>query len=304
MMSSRIIALLTALALQANPVPGAIPSELEAGNTPPQTQSAPASPTKIDPKNIGVKVTAISAIVADMGSGTVLYAKDAKIAHPIASLSKILTAMVVIDTGLHPDDQLVVYADDVEVGDGSTYLRGGESLPRGLALKVMLSQSANELANAFADAYPGGRVAFVAAMNEKAKQLGMASATFADPSGLSPQNAASALDVASMLRSASAYPEIRDAAQTATLTFQTTQGRSVKIASTNLLISSYLNKDPYSIIVAKTGSLPEAGFCLGQVTRGKEGHQVVAVVLGSADHFSRFQDAKALTGWAFDSYRW
>jgi len=304
MMSSRIIALLTALALQANPVPGAIPSELEAGSDAMQTQSIPAAPTKTDPNNVGVNVTAASAIIADVGSGTVLYAKNAKIAHPIASLSKILTAMVVIDTGLHPEDQLTVNQSAVEYGDGSTYIKGGESLPRGIALKVMLSQSVNELANAFADAYPGGRPAFVAAMNAKAKQLGMASASFADPSGLSPHNVASALDVASMLRSASAYPEIRDASQTATFAFQTAQGRNVKTASTNLLISSYLNKDPYSIVVAKTGSLPEAGFCLGQITRGKDGHEVVSVALGSTDHFSRFQDVKALTGWAFDSYKW
>jgi serine-type D-Ala-D-Ala endopeptidase (penicillin-binding protein 7) len=304
MMSSRIVALLTAIALQANPAPGAIPSELEAGSVPAQQQSAPITPMKINPTNVGVSVTAKSAIVADIGSGAVLYAKDAKVPRPIASLSKIMTAMVVLDTGLHSDDQLVIYANEVEVGDGSTYLRSGESLPRGLALKAMLSQSVNELANAFADAFPGGRTAFVQAMNDKAHQLGMTSAAFVDPSGLSPHNVASALDIASMLRSASAYPEIRDAGQTATLTFQTVQGRSVKIASTNLLLSSYLNKDPYSIIVGKTGSLPEAGFCLGQVTRGQDGHEVVAVVLGSVDHFSRFQDAKALTGWAFASYKW
>jgi D-alanyl-D-alanine carboxypeptidase len=73
---------------------------------------------------------------------------------------------------------------------------------------------------------------------------------------------------------------------------------------TNNLLSSYLNQDPYKIIVGKTGSLPEAGYCLGQVTRLPGGHEVIAVVLGSDNHFSRFQDVKALTGWAAETFRW
>jgi D-alanyl-D-alanine carboxypeptidase len=115
---------------------------------------------------------------------------------------------------------------------------------------------------------------------------------------------ASALDVARMLRSALAYPEIREATQSAVYLLKTTAGRVIEIEPTNQLLTSYLNKDPYRVILGKTGSLPEAGFCLGMVTRKAEGQQVISVVLGSDTHPSRFQDVKALTAWAFEAFAW
>ncbi|MFA5130169.1 MAG: serine hydrolase [Patescibacteria group bacterium] len=304
MISNKLIALLTAIALQANPTVSAIPTQLDAPVNPPTPIQVIVPPTKIKIESLGVRTNAPSVIVADMASGSVLYAKNAEVARPIASLTKLMTAMVVIDTGLHPDDLLMVSSNAIEAGEGSHYFNGGEAIPRGIALQAMLSQSVNELANAFADAYPGGRSAFVDAMNAKARVLGLEQTSFSDPSGLNPKNVASALDVATMLRSASAYPEIRDADKMQTMSFNTNSGRAIHLKTTNDLAGSYLNKDPYSIVVAKTGSLPEAGFCLGQVTRGTQGQQVVAVALGSTDTFSRFQDVKALTGWAFEAYKW
>jgi D-alanyl-D-alanine endopeptidase (penicillin-binding protein 7) len=128
--------------------------------------------------------------------------------------------------------------------------------------------------------------------------------TFVDPSGISPKNVSSALDVARVFRSAIAYPEIREATQSNRFDMRTLAGRLVHLDPTNNLLSSYLNAEPYGIVAGKTGSLPEAGYCLGQVTRHPDGQQVITVVLGSDNHFGRFQEVKALTAWAFDVFSW
>ena len=104
-------------------------------------------------------------------------------------------------------------------------------------------------------------VAFIDAMNTKAELLGLEHAKFFDTSGIDPRNVASATDVAKIFRSASAYPEIRDMTESGSFQLEVLDKRSVKIDPTNNLLSSYLNKDPYKIIIGKTGSLPEAGFC-------------------------------------------
>jgi D-alanyl-D-alanine carboxypeptidase len=80
--------------------------------------------------------------------------------------------------------------------------------------------------------------------------------------------------------------------------------REVRVKSTNLLVGSFLNKKPYTIVAAKTGTLPQAGHCMAQITRNADGHQVVAVELGGDNHLGRFQDIKALTAWSFDAYEW
>jgi len=296
-----VIALLAAVVLRANPSPAAIPETIAIESRP--AIPNPPAPKKIREDSFGIATTAQSAIVVDVASGSVLYGKNAEVTRPIASLTKLVSAMVVLDDGLRPDDALLVSAEDIEpIGRHS--FNAGETLPRGLAFRAWLVESVNELANAFADSYPGGRSAFVAAMNEKARVLGLTKTVFVDPSGISGKNIASATDVARMLRSAIAYPELREATTAAKFTANTIGGRGVVIDPTNLLLSSYLNKDPYKIVVGKTGSLPEAGYCLGQVTRHPDGNQVISVVLGSTDHFVRFQEVKGLTAWAFEAYQW
>lgn len=297
------VALAAAVIVQANPSPAALPRQLDAQPAYRIVTRTPRSPERIRADSYGVKTTGNAAIVADVSSGDVLYSKKATVAYPIASLTKIMTSMVLVDAGLNPDELITIQASHIE-SQGSHAFNGGDTVKRSEALHAMLAESLNEVANAFADAYPGGRVAFVAAMNEKARTLGLEKTHFEDPSGISSRNVASALDVARMLRSALAYPEIREATQSAVYLLKTTAGRVIEIEPTNQLLASYLNKDPYRVILGKTGSLPEAGFCLGMVTRKAEGQQVISVVLGSDTHPSRFQDVKALTAWAFEAFSW
>lgn len=303
MMLSTFVSFLAAATLRANPSTGAIPMSLDDRQMQIVERAPIQAPIRIKKDSYGVVTSADQVIVADVSSGAVLYGKRPNEAHSIASLTKLVTSMVVIDTGLHPNDSLWIDERAIETSASHPF-QGGETIMRGEALKAMLVGSVNEIANAFGDAFPGGRSAFVVAMNEKAKALGLEKALFVDPSGISPKNVASASDVARVMRSALAYPEIREATRLSVIGLETKEKRKVKIDSTNLLLSSYLNKDSYQIALGKTGSLPEAGYCLGQVTTNPDGHQVITVILGSKEHFGRFQEVKSLTAWAFDSYRW
>ncbi len=299
------IALLAAMAIQANPSSAAIPTELYEEPPPVEIEEprTPVRPVKVRQDSLGIETTAKSAIVVDVSSGAVLYAKSAEAERPIASLTKLVTAMVLLDAGLDPDDLLTIGEQDLE-SIGRQWFGPGEQVNREEAFRAMLVQSVNELANAFARAYPGGTGAFVEAMNEKARTLGLEHTTLVDPSGISSRNVSSALDIARIFRSAIAYPEIRDATQSGKFDMLTVGGRSVHLDPTNNLLTSYLNTDPYKIVAGKTGSLPVAGYCLGQVTRHAEGHQIITIVLGSDNHFGRFQELKALTAWAFDVFSW
>jgi D-alanyl-D-alanine carboxypeptidase len=134
--------------------------------------------------------------------------------------------------------------------------------------------------------------------------LGLNSLHFVDPTGLDEGNRGNAADIAALLTIAIRQAEIREAMQEPFVILTTKTARQYTIDSTNLLMSSYLNKAPYRIIGAKTGSLPNTGYNLAQVTSNGDGDEVVTVLLGSNNHFSRYSDVKALTAWAFDAYRW
>lgn len=260
-------------------------------------------PQKRRVESVGVKTSARSAFVADVASGRVLYAKDPHRVMPIASLTKLVTAMVFLDQ--HPDlSRTVAVAREDEDSETKQVFPVGETLTYGDVLKSMLVGSVNTSANILARSSTGTEN-FVRAMNAKMKELGLRSPVFVDPSGLDSKNRANAADVAAIISTALSYPDIRSATENTNVTVTgKTLKKDYRIKSTNLLLSSFLNQKPYDIIAAKTGSLPNAGYCMAQVTKHADGQQIVAVELGSENTFSRFQDIKALTAWAFDTYTW
>ncbi len=265
--------------------------------------SGPLPPIKKDENSFGVQTTAHAAMVLDVASGEVLYEKDAETVYPIASLTKLITAMTLVDYKLNMEELITITKED-DPKEGRTVFAEGEQFTRGELLRALLIGSVNVAGNALART-SGGGPAFVVAMNARAQKLGMAQAHFSDPTGLDRQNQASAHDVAFALRTALGYPEIREITKTEKITLlEHRTNKPYVIKSTNLLLESFLNQDPYQIIAGKTGSLPEAGFCLAQATRNKAGREVIVVVLGSENHFARFQDAKALTYWTFQSFVW
>jgi D-alanyl-D-alanine endopeptidase (penicillin-binding protein 7) len=214
-----------------------------------------------------------------------------------------MTAMVYLDT--KPDmAKTIIFQDEDFDGEGKTVFNVGETMTAENVFTSMLVGSVNASARAIARTSLGTKQ-FVEAMNTKARELGLRSPVFVESSGIDPQNRASAADIAAIITYASGYAQIRDA--TGVSGFIIKKGLTNEehvIKSTNLLLGTYLNKDPYHIVAAKTGSLAEAGYCMAQVTRNAAGHQIVAVELGSNNHFSRYQDIKALTTWAFETYEW
>ena len=294
--------LIGALALFATQTPHnaqmALHASLPSANP---AQVRPSPPRKIRPESLGMETSSQCAFVADVASGQVLYAKDAHRVLPLASLTKLITAMTFLDMKPDMTKTVTVLPEDEDTQDTLVF-PVGETLTYKQVFQSMLIGSVNTSANLVARTTLG-RQAFIEAMNKKVQDLHLQSPHFVDPSGLDSDNQGDAADVAAILSTALSYPEIREATQMPEVDFQTSI-KAYKIKSTNLLMRSYLNQKPYAIVAAKTGSLPAVGFNMAQVTKNADGHQVVAVELGSNDTFERFADIKALTTWAFDTYQW
>lgn len=263
------------------------------------SSSGPA-PVKKDASSLGIDVSAKAAVVMDASSGEWLYEKDSDEPQTLASLSKIVAAMTYLDT--KPDLTKPFSLSVADQGISHTIVPLDETFSVHDAMQAMLVGSANEVANALARTQ-GGKATFIAAMNAKAKSLGMEHTVFYDASGEDARNKGSAKDVAIALKAAMGYPLIADADSKAEVKVQGLK-KAYTVKSTNLLITSDLNKPPYKIVTAKTGTLPEAGYCFAQATRDADGHTIITVILGGETHYSRFQDVKALTYWAFRNYVW
>jgi D-alanyl-D-alanine endopeptidase (penicillin-binding protein 7) len=238
------------------------------------------------------------AMVIDQQTGETLYEKNPDAVLPIASITKVMTAMVVLDAGLPMDEMLdIAEADrDTERHSGSR-LPIGSKLSRAEMMQLSLMASENRAAHALGRHFPGGVPAFVAAMNAKAQAIGMTDSRFADPTGLSGNNVSNARDLARMVSAAHGYPVIRAYSTANDLTVDTGY-RQVTFRSTNRLVD-----DPnWSIGMQKTGYISEAGKCLVMQAR-IEGRPVILVLLDAAGAQSRFADAQRLRRWLEDQPR-
>ena len=233
-----------------------------------------------------------SVLVQDAASGETLFAKNAEAVLPIASITKLMTAIVVLDRGLDLDARVVISGDDMDFLKGTrSRLQPGAALSRDDLLLLALMASENRAAAALARTYPGGTKAFVAAMNEKAKSLGMADSRFADATGLSSANVSSAPDLARMVQAAHEYQAIReystrDEAQFAVL------GRTLQYRNTNGLVRGHI----WDIGLSKTGFINEAGRCLVMRVRFAS-KDLVVVLLDSWGKNSRIGDAQRIKRW-------
>ncbi len=300
MSAESIVVLFGALALQSLQTPSAKPVLL---NRLPKVQTVvAAAPRKKGDASLGIDVGAQAAILMDAQTGEILFQKNADKALPIASLTKLVAAMTYLDT--KPDFTRSIQFMKEDAGNATRIFKDAESVKIGDAFDALLVGSINESANAFARTTLGEQ-AFVDAMNRKAASLGMRDAKFTDAAGLGITNKATAKDVAIALRAAYNYPQIRQSMAKTSISIQgKVAAKPYLIKTTNMLLTTELNKKPYHIMAAKTGTLPEAGFCFAQMTEGPDGQKVIAVVLGDDTHFTRFQDVKALTYWAFQNYEW
>ena len=232
------------------------------------------------------------ALVMDQSSGDVVFEKNSKAVLPIASITKLMTAMVVLDSGLPLHEMLEVSEADIDTEKHTgSRLRPGTRLSRGEMMNLALMSSENRAANALGRHYPGGLQAFVAAMNAKALAIGMSDSRFVEPTGLSSSNVSTAHDLARMVRAAFDYPLIRQYSTAPGLVVDTGY-RQVSYRNTNRLIEN----PRWDIGLQKTGYISEAGNCL-VMQATVEGRPMVFVMLDAPGKLSRFGDAQRLRQW-------
>lgn len=231
-------------------------------------------------------------VVLDLETGQPIYEKNADIARPIASISKLMTAMVVLDSGQDMREEIVLEPIDfVGPKRASSNLKSGDRMNRAELLLMALMKSENPAAKSLARHYPGGYDAFMRAMNQKAQSLGMTSAFFGDPTGLDKRNVASPTDLAKMVKAAGSYDVIRRFSTTKSYDFYVANysagNRVYKANNTSVLVRS----GDYPIGISKTGYINEAGRCVVMETRVNN-RPAVIVILGANSSSTRWDDAK------------
>ncbi|NNL94954.1 MAG: peptidase S11 [Xanthomonadales bacterium] len=237
-----------------------------------------------------------SALVVD-AEGSVIYGKNPETIMPIASITKLMTAMVIIDWGLDLEDKVTVTRQDRDLIQlTGSRLEYGASLSRRQMIMLAVMASENRAATVLGRTVPGGMAAFVTRMNEKAAALGMEDSHFADPAGLSVENRSTARDLVRMTQAAYDYPLIRKASTTQRLEVRPYARRGPLVyGNTNRL----LKNSKWDISVSKTGYIMEAGRCLVMQAM-IDGESVFIVLLNSYGKLTPFGDSNRLMNWMLD----
>jgi serine-type D-Ala-D-Ala endopeptidase (penicillin-binding protein 7) len=232
------------------------------------------------------------ALVIDQDTREVLFSKNDSAVLPIASLTKLMTALVISEARLPMEESITITQDDVDTEKGSSSrLRVGTTITRAEAMHLALMSSENRAANALGRTYPGGLPAFVAAMNVKARLLGMKDTRYVEPTGLSSRNQSSAHDLATLAAAAYQDPVLRE--YSTSTGYQLAVGnRTLHYNNTNKLVKS----PDWEIGLQKTGYISEAGQCLVMQAR-VAGRKVIMVFLDSAGKLSRLADAERVRKW-------
>jgi len=267
-----------------------------------RTNAAPKASAKVSSKpgskTVGRKKADVpdlrsnAALVIDTGEGTILYARNAEQAMPIASLTKLMTSLVVLEKGLPLAEEIEIVRDDRDGTRGvASRVAVGAKLTRGDLMHLALMASDNRAAHALGRTYLGGKSAMIEAMNRKAQTLGMTHTRFVDTSGLSSGNVASASDVAKLVQAVAKFAPIRE--------YSTDQDHSVVVLkhATRFRNTNYLvTKEDWLIDVQKTGFTNDAGQCLA-MKAAIQGRSVVIVLLDSFGKHTRTADARRIRKW-------
>jgi D-alanyl-D-alanine endopeptidase (penicillin-binding protein 7) len=259
--------------------------------------AAPAVPTMGDLAGLNMTHDPLDlksnvALVLDQANSEVLFEKNSNVALPIASITKMMTGLVVVEAKQDMDEVLTVTDEDVDREKfSSSRLKVGAQLTRANMLHIALMSSENRAASALGRNYPGGKPAFVEAMNAKARELGMTDTHYVDSNGLSKMNVASARDLAKLAMAAYQQPLLRQYSTDAKAVIET-NGRPMQFGTTNHLVAS----PDWTIGLQKTGFINEAGRCL-MMQAVIEGRSVIMVFLDSKGKQSRTADAGRMRKW-------
>jgi D-alanyl-D-alanine endopeptidase (penicillin-binding protein 7) len=233
------------------------------------------------------------ALIYDVGDQHPIYAKNEDTVTPIASISKLMTAMVVLDAQLPMDEEISISREDADTLKGThSRMRFGMKLTRGELLKLALMASENRAAAALARTYPGGTEAAVAMMNLKAQKLGMKDTHFDDPTGLNSGNVSTAQDLVKMVLAAQQYDAIHEATTSSSHLVELAGYRPLRFNNTNPLVKNA----SWDIGISKTGYINEAGRCLVMQANINE-RPVVIVLLDSWGKRTRIGDANRVKKW-------
>lgn len=242
----------------------------------------------------GLQLASVNAAVAYAGEDRLLHDKNAHRVVPIASVTKLMTALVVLESGESLDEWLIFHKRHLPAAANAySRIRIGSEMKRADVLRIALMSSENFAAYTLARHHPGGYDAFVQAMNRKARSLGMTNTTFVDPTGLSADNRSSAADLVKLVNEVSRYPLIGDYSTTRYFTGRFRQPRyNLSFGNTNVLV----HRDSWGVGLSKTGYLTEAGRCLVMISR-MNGQQVITVLLDSLGTRSPMGDAGRVRRW-------
>ena len=244
----------------------------------------------------GPKLSLRSAILVNYQNGEVLYAKNAEMVHPIASISKLVAAMVVLDSKIDLKKTQIISKEDAYQSSRS-HLAAGWELSLNDLLHAALMISDNRSTRTLARAVSGSIDNFVVAMNEKARRLGLRNTVFFDPTGLDARNVSTAHEVALIMHYAYKYPQI--AQITSDKNYQirvlNRKRRLLRLGNSNRLV----NYSPFTVLAGKTGHIDESAYCLATLVANSAGEKLTLVVLGAPGGKLRFREARKLALWGF-----
>ena len=258
----------------------------------------PAPPAPAAAKAASPDIKSTAALVIDQNGERVLYAKNVDAVAPIASITKLMTAVVVLDSGASLDETIIISDADLDdIKHTRSRLKVGTVLTRNELLRLALMASENRAAAALARVHEGGTREFAAAMNRKAVSLGMLHTRFVDSTGLSSENVSTAQDLSRLVISGYGYPLIREYTTAPSYAVTLENGRLLQYNNSNRLVTSAV----WDIGLSKTGFINEAGRCLVMQSRIAS-RQVVIVLLDSWGKLTRIADANRIKKWMESRY--
>lgn len=265
-----------------------------------------AAPVRVDPLEIESVIHAKAYVVIDRTTGKILTLKQEQLVWPIASLTKLMTANVVIENNVSPKRIQPLLKED-DVGGAKLYVKNGDKFSVDDLFYAMLAGSANNAANALARTCSSSREEFVREMNTQAKLLGLSHTTYADPSGMELGNTSTVLDIAKLADKMFKHPQVKRYTTTARKNIRVANtGATKKITSTNWMLfhSSY---DDLWVTGGKTGYLEESGWNLAVTLRpfqNDTNRELVLVLFGAGSRAESFENANVLADWAWNVYQW
>ncbi len=236
-----------------------------------------------------------AALLIDYSNGNVLYSKNCEKKRSVASLSKLVTAMVLLDHNINLDSVVTISKQDAR-NSSKSRLRRGYQLTIFDLLHASLLSSDNRAARALARATSGSIKAFASEMNKKVKELGLRNTIFYEPSGLDKRNVSTAVEIAKILQYSYEYPLIQKITQKKNyyVKVRNKKNKKLQMVNTNLIVHS-----KYKVLAGKTGYIRAADYCLTTLVKNKKGEKLTLVILGGPGDKLRFREARRLIDWGF-----